>query len=640
MNERMKSMKWFAVGALGALAVFGAWADVASPYGVCAHVGCPGEFEIREAEFEKMRAAGIGWVRSDFLWQDIEPQKGVYRFERFDELMKSARKYGIRVLPILCYDNPRVYPGYAWQHPEEWGRFVQEVVKRYRRELSVVEIWNEPNIPFWKPKPDATQYAEFLKLSYGRVKAVAPEIRVAMGGTAGMDTNFYAGIYAAGGVNFMDIVNIHPYSHPYAPEQRLVPYLESVNKTIADNGGRQALWITEVGWPTHKPVMSNPSIIRSALETARPGRKCWTVVLADTCADGMPPNAKFARAVEESLDGFVRIEACDARGTRERLAAGGVDAVFFPFDESYPKDSMDAVVAFVERGGTLLQFGGFPMYRWVSYVGGSRVLGADGSGEAAADRQRVGISCACWWMNPAIPDETQVYPTEGAVAAGLKAEPTGFRCGRFFTSAQLKPGDEFVPLLVGKDKNGSDIVGAGVYCFNGEKGGRVAVCGLSYGTDCGVAATESEQAAYTARMLAIVAAENVETTFVYELQAPEGDLYYSEAHFGICHRDLSPKPAYTAYATFTKMRPAGSVQKPGKWHDENREVFFPRWNLPDGTRGGMFWTVGAARTIRQTFSDAVEFFDLFGQPLKLAADEKGGYSVPISDRPVYWRTRK
>ena len=611
----------------------------AYPYGVCAHVGCLGEFEIREAEFAKMRAAGIGWVRTDFLWQDIEPQKGVYRFERFDELMKSARAYGIRVLPILCYDNPRVYPGYGWQHPEEWGRFVQEVVKRYRKALSVVEIWNEPNIPFWKPKPDAAQYAQFLKLSYGKVKAVAPEIRVMMGGTAGMDANFHAGIYAAGGADFMEIVNVHPYSHPYAPEERLVPYLDGVNKTIADNGGHQALWITEIGWPTHKPVVSNPSIIRAALETARPGRKSWNVVLADTCADGLPPNTKFARAIEETLDGFVRIEACDAKRTRERLAAGGVDAVFFPFDESYPKDSADAVFAFVERGGTLLQFGGFPMYRWVSYAGGNRIVGADGSSEAAADRQRVGISYACSWMDPAIPGETRVYPTESAVAAGLKAEPTGFRCRRFFTTACLKPGDEFLPLLVGKDKNGDDLVGAGVYRLGGEKGGRVAVCGLIYGADCGVAANEAEQAAYTARTLAIAAAEGVETTFIYELQSPEGDPYYSEKHFGICRRDLNPKPAYHAYATFTKMRPAGSVQKPGKWHDEKREVFFPRWNLADGRRGGMIWTVGASRTVRQTFGDAVEFCDLFGNPLELVVDEKGGYAIPISGQPIYWRTK-
>lgn len=609
---------------------------VASPYGVCAHVGCPGEFELREQEFEKMRAAGIGWVRSDFLWKDIEPQKGVYRFDRFDELMKSARKHGIRVLPILCYDNPRVYPGYAWQHPKEWCDYVEAVVKRYRGDLEVVEVWNEPNISFWKPKPDVAQYASFLKLSYEKVKAVAPEIRVMMGGTAGINVSFYSGIYAAGGANFMDIVNVHPYSHPYAPETQLVPYLDGVNKAIADNGGRQSLWITEVGWPTHRPVMSNPSIIRAALETARPGQKRWNVVLADTCANGQTPNEKFARAIEETLDGFVRIEACDAKRTRERLAAGGVDAVFFPFDESYPKDSADAVFAFVERGGTLLQFGGFPMYRWVSYASGSRIVGTDGSGEAAADRRRVGISCLCWWLNPEIPEEAQVHPTEGAVAAGLKAEPTGFRCTRFFNAARLKSGDEFVPLLVGRGKNGKEVVGAGVYCFGGEKGGRVAVCGLRYGADCGVAANESEQAAYTARTLAVATAENVEKTFVYELQAPEGDPFYSEHHFGICHRDLKPKPAYAAYAAFTKMRPAGSVQKSGKWHDENREVFFPRWDLPDGGRGGMIWTTGAAKRVRQSFSGPVRFYDVFGDEVKISLESDGAYALPISGSPLYW----
>ena len=625
--------------ALVAVCVSAVAGAVENPYGICAHLHAA-DAKSREMTLKRMTDAGIGWFRTDFVWEQIEKRPGEYDFSVYDAVMDEARGRGVKVLPILDYDNPKVYPDFAWQHPQEWCAFVTAVVKRYRHRLEAVEVWNEPNIPFWKPNPDAAQYAKFLKLTYECVKRVAPEIRVLMGGTAGLDRGFFAQLYAAGAADYMDVVNVHPYTHPSAPENGLIPYLEDVQKAIAANGGRQALWITEVGWPTHKPVLSNPSIIRAALETARPGRTCWNVVFADTCADGLPPNAKFAQAVEESLDGFVRIEACDAKQMRERLAAGGVDAVFFPFDESYPRDSMDAVVAFVERGGTLLQFGGFPMYRWVSYANGSRVAGADGSSEAAADRKRVGISYSCWWMNSAIPDETQVYPTEGAVAAGLKAEPTGFRCGRFFTSAHLKPGDEFVPLLVGKDKNGGDIAGAGVYRFNGEKGGRVAVCGLSYGAEGGVAATEAQQAMYYARMLGIVTAMGVERTFSYNLQAWEADPYYSEHHFGIVHRDFSPKPAYRAYATFTKMRPAGSVQKPGKWHDDARETFFPRWDLAGGRRGGMIWTVGAARIIRQTFSDAVEFFDLFGNPLKFVVDEKGGYAIPISDQPIYWRARK
>lgn len=609
---------------------------VENPYGICAHLHAA-DAKSREATLKRMTEAGIGWFRTDFLWATIEKRSGEYDFSVYDAMMDEAKGRGIKVLPILDYDNPKVYPGFAWQQPQEWCAFVAAVVKRYRHRLEAVEVWNEPNIPFWKPNPDATQYAKFLKLTYECVKRVAPEVRVLMGGTAGLDRGFFAQLYSAGAADYMDVVNVHPYTHPYAPEDKLIPYLEDVRKAIAANGNRQTLWITEVGWPTHKPVLSNPSIIRAALATARPGRSAWNVVFADTCAEGTESGRSFARSVEESLRGFVKVEACDPARTRGRLASGGVDAVFFPFNEHYPLDAADAVHDFVRKGGVLLQFGGVPMYKWESDCGGHHEIGADGSSKAARDRQRFGIAFDAWWLNPAVPDATQVYPTEGAVAAGLKSEPTGFRCERFFTRKFLKPGDEMVPLLVGKDKNGGELVGACVYRF-GDGGGCVAVCGLNYGAQGGIVANESQQALYYARMLGIATAMGAERTFSYNLQAWEADPYYSEHHFGIVHRDFSPKPAYHAYATFTKMRPAGSVNAEGEWHNEKRTGFCPQWTRPDKVKAGMIWTVGGLRERSIIFdSKRMEFLDLYGKPLKAAVDESGGYRLTISDSPVYFK---
>ena len=607
---------------------------VASPYGVCAHVGSPGEFELREQEFEKMRAAGIGWVRTDFLWRDIEPQKGVYRFDRFDKLMKSARKYGIRVLPILCYDNPRVYPGYAWQHPKEWCAYVEAVVKRYRGDVEVVEVWNEPNIPLWKPKPDVVQYTAFLRKTYAAIKAVTPEIRVMMAGTAGLDRAFIGKMFANGATNCVDIVNVHPYSWPYAPEGALDTGLEGLRKDLESFGvAEMPIWTTEHGWPTHQAAFKDPYIFTCGLNLARKGGVPLRCAFAKISEDDLSAES-YAKALEKMLPSGSSVAALAPEQLNITLRAERVDVVVYPFGERYPLETVDAVVEFVTRGGTLFCIGGIPLY--YAMTGGRGDVTAP-SKEGFRDQARLRIGWEACWTGSDIPRQIKTFPTDEATAAGYKCDPAGCSAGRFFTRWHLAPGDRMVPILRTTTEKGREVVAAAVYLLDSDMKGSVIVSSL--GADGGVT-DEAHQALYVARSLAIAMAEGVEKYFPYEFQSVEQDANYSEHHFGICHCDLKPKPAYAAYAAFTKMRPAGSVQKPGKWHDENRGVFFPRWDMPDGGRGGMIWTVGAKRTIRQTFSDAVEFFDLFGSPLKFVADEKGGYSISISDQPIYWRTRK
>lgn len=52
--------------------------------------------------------------------------------------------------------------------------------------------------------------------------------------------------------------------------------------------------------------------------------------------------------------------------------------------------------------------------------------------------------------------------------------------------------------------------------------------------------------AYTSDGLNAALAEKcgIERLFFYEFRSKERDPFYSEDHFGLTHRDLSPKPAY------------------------------------------------------------------------------------------------
>ena len=42
-----------------------------------------------------MKEAGVGWVRVDFLWAEIEPEKGRFDFTKYDEIVGLVTQSGI-----------------------------------------------------------------------------------------------------------------------------------------------------------------------------------------------------------------------------------------------------------------------------------------------------------------------------------------------------------------------------------------------------------------------------------------------------------------------------------------------------------------------------------------------------------------
>ncbi|MBR1608105.1 MAG: hypothetical protein IJ678_00645, partial [Kiritimatiellae bacterium] len=325
------------------------------------------------------------------------------------------------------------------------------------------------------------------------------------------------------------------------------------------------------------------------------------------------------------------------------IAARDVDCIVYPFDETYPADTFEDVLAFVEAGGVLADLGGMPMwYPARETAPGVFALGTQE--ETSANRDALRIAVSSWWMDPALPRETKAFPTDAAKAAGYRGDPAGERATRFQTPRLLREGDEFIPLLVAKDANGRDAAAASVTRLAG--GGSVIVSGL-YGRGQSETVDETVQARYLVRSLAIALAEGVESYYWYELRANENDPFYSENHFGLMHSNLVPKPAWSAYRNFTLMRPAGSVQLPGPWRDPERGIFFPQWTRPDGTPAGVIWKPGATERLALRFAPApsatapsggvaVTFRDYTGRLMRPKRTEGGAWLVPVGENPMFF----
>ncbi len=254
--------------------------------GVGTHLVWSSEAEAR-AVFERARSGGVGWVREDFPWATLEPNRGSYDWTRTDALMAAAAATGLDVLGILDYSarwassdpSGAGEEHFAPRDPADYAAFAAAVVNRYGRggafwstrtdltprPLTAVELWNEPyGFWSWKPDPDPAAYARLARAAALAIKAVHPEVKILISGEALQARRDDALVPWLDRVldadpslpKLVDAYSVHPYPWP----RNRGPYDESnrwnfglVQRSYQAAVARHAalpIWITEIGWST------------------------------------------------------------------------------------------------------------------------------------------------------------------------------------------------------------------------------------------------------------------------------------------------------------------------------------------------------------------------------------------------------
>jgi hypothetical protein len=256
------------------------------------------------SEFAGISQLGVGWVRVDISWADIQPiGPSQYAWSKMDAIVSTAKTYHIKILgdidyapvwamPSGCTFNEKCPPS----NLSQFADFAASVASRYQSAgMQYWEIWNEENLGgFWTPAPSAAMYTQLLKLSYEAIKNVQPNATVLSGGLGDLDRSpysvnqqtFLTEMYQDGAAPYFDALGFHAYSFPALPSYvalwsgwSMIDDIPDSIRAIMDANGdtKKQIWITEYGAPTDGPgaeatttdpnYNNSPDYVSQALQT-------------------------------------------------------------------------------------------------------------------------------------------------------------------------------------------------------------------------------------------------------------------------------------------------------------------------------------------------------------------------------------
>ncbi|HEY3332447.1 MAG TPA: hypothetical protein VGK19_20625 [Capsulimonadaceae bacterium] len=166
--------------------------SAADPYyfGVCAHLLSSPVLQS-DKEIALMKAAGFGACRLDFVWQIIQPTEDKINWSKPDDYVTKLVAAGVIPCPNMGYSahwastaptTAKSFQEWAFAAPmqDKYAAFIKAAVERYKGQVHHWEIWNEPDLGFWRGTVD--QYGDLLGAAVMSAHQADPKALVMNGG--------------------------------------------------------------------------------------------------------------------------------------------------------------------------------------------------------------------------------------------------------------------------------------------------------------------------------------------------------------------------------------------------------------------------------------------------------------------------
>lgn len=280
---------------------------------------------------ELLKASGVGWIKQEFPWSELEFAKtaGVgYYFDdknnksawaKFDEIVARAEANSINVIARLDRTpawaaRPQAKGGNEPPaHFSDFGDFVHDFVTHYKGRIHFLQIWNEPNLEgeWVQGRPvNPSEYVALLQEAATRARAVDPDIVILSAPLATTnedwhnnppndpdrthnmrETVYLAAMYAAGAAPYFDIASANAFGYNSPPEEDPQPDRYNFRRVEAlravmeqHNDSNKPVWITEYAWNAPDSRVVQPADIK------------WGQVTPEQQADYTVRGIRYGRA--------------------------------------------------------------------------------------------------------------------------------------------------------------------------------------------------------------------------------------------------------------------------------------------------------------------------------------------------------
>lgn len=261
---------------------------------------------------EILRRIGVSWVRNFRMWEFTPKSAGKYQIP--DSWWRDYVNNKINLMESI---KVTMAPKNAFQadgkfkNIDDYSEYCRQLVDAYGEHTRHWEIENEPDltIPHQLKAgtiPAAEYYAQIVNAAALAIRERQPEAIILAGGVSGVDFNrsypFLQTVLKNAGKS-IDIIPVHPYANAryIGPEESdigpdvnlMYPKLLELQKIIREYGGKQDIWLGEIGWALDiEEDPSSPAAIRHAdylmrtmLLAKTAGAKKVMYFLSDSCLE-------------------------------------------------------------------------------------------------------------------------------------------------------------------------------------------------------------------------------------------------------------------------------------------------------------------------------------------------------------------
>ncbi|HEY5408095.1 MAG TPA: hypothetical protein VIJ92_13455 [Ginsengibacter sp.] len=222
--------------------------------------GVDGPPEIFLPQLNKMN---VHLTKLYLFWQELEPVKGQYNWGAVDTFLMQLTPADEALISVFSASSwatkiasPPI-PASVAKSPDEYYRFIYDLVKHCKGKIKLWQNDSEPNNPvYWNGTSE--EFSSQLKVFYRAVKDADPQAKVVMGGYDGLFNPpgmpeipgqrsglafFSKAIREA--ADYFDIFDVRLYANPYTIPARV----EYFKKELADSAHGQPIICTEYNGP-------------------------------------------------------------------------------------------------------------------------------------------------------------------------------------------------------------------------------------------------------------------------------------------------------------------------------------------------------------------------------------------------------